>query len=31
MGKGRSVYEEKRHAILGSMSHLVEIDLLPCR
>jgi hypothetical protein len=27
-GKGRSVYEEKRHAILGSMSHLVEIDLL---
>jgi hypothetical protein len=27
-GKGRSVYEEKRHLILGSMSHLVEIDLL---
>jgi hypothetical protein len=27
-GKGRSVYEQKRHSILGSMSHLVEIDLL---
>ncbi len=27
-GKGRSVYEQKRHSILGSMSNLVEIDLL---
>lgn len=27
-GKGRSIYEQKRHSILGSMSHLVEIDLL---
>ncbi len=27
-GKGRLSYEEKRQQILGSMSHLVEIDLL---
>ncbi|MBE9109022.1 DUF4058 family protein [Nodosilinea sp. LEGE 07298] len=27
-GKGRTVYQEKRQAILGSASHLVEIDLL---
>jgi len=27
-GKGRFSYEEKRQQILGSMSHLVEIDLL---
>lgn len=27
-GKGRSVYEEKRLSVLGSLSHFVEIDLL---
>ncbi|PSN14563.1 hypothetical protein C7293_11140 [filamentous cyanobacterium CCT1] len=27
-GKGRTVYQEKRQTILGSASHLVEIDLL---
>jgi len=27
-GKGRTTYEEKRRTILGSLSHLVEIDLL---
>jgi hypothetical protein len=27
-GKGRQVYEEKRQQILGSKTHLVEIDLL---
>lgn len=27
-GEGRTVYEAKRQAILGSASHLVEIDLL---
>ena len=27
-GKGREVYEAKRQAVLGSASHLVEIDLL---
>lgn len=27
-GKGRNVYEEKRQTILGSASHLIEIDLL---
>jgi hypothetical protein len=27
-GKGRSAYERKRGRILGSMSHLIEIDLL---
>lgn len=27
-GKGREVYEEKRQTILGSLSHLIEIDLL---
>ena len=27
-GKGRTVYQEKRQAVLGSASHLVEIDLL---
>lgn len=27
-GKGRNVYEEKRHNILSSASHLIEIDLL---
>ena len=28
MGKGRQVYEEKRDRLLGSRTHLVEIDLL---
>ena len=27
-GKGRSAYEKKRQAILGSSTHLVELDLL---
>ena len=27
-GKGREVYEEKRYSVLGSSTHLVEIDLL---
>jgi hypothetical protein len=27
-GRGRTVYERKRSRILGSMSHLIEIDLL---
>ncbi|MEP0885949.1 DUF4058 family protein [Trichocoleus sp. ST-U3] len=27
-GKGRQMYEEKRHQVLGSRTHLVEIDLL---
>lgn len=27
-GKGRATYEKKRHRVLGSSSHLVEIDLL---
>ena len=27
-GKGRHMYEEKRHQVLGSRTHLVEIDLL---
>jgi hypothetical protein len=27
-GKGRSLYEEKRLAILGSRTHLVEVDLI---
>jgi hypothetical protein len=27
-GKGRTAYERKRSRILGSMSHLIEIDLL---
>ena len=27
-GKGRQIYEEKRHQVLGSRTHLVEIDLL---
>jgi hypothetical protein len=27
-GKGREVYEEKRDRLLGSRTHLVEIDLL---
>jgi hypothetical protein len=27
-GKGRTLYEDKRQLILGSASHLVEIDLL---
>lgn len=27
-GKGRTVYETKRQTVLGSLSHLVEIDLL---
>lgn len=27
-GKGRQVYEEKRRKVLGSRTHLVEIDLL---
>ena len=27
-GKGRKVYEEKRQKVLGSQTHLVEIDLL---
>jgi hypothetical protein len=27
-GKGRSAYERKRSRVLGSMSHLIEIDLL---
>ncbi|MEC4880055.1 MAG: DUF4058 family protein [Scytonema sp. PMC 1070.18] len=27
-GEGRTTYEKKRHRVLGSSSHLVEIDLL---
>lgn len=27
-GKGRQIYEEKRHQVLGSRTHLVEIDFL---
>ncbi|MDY6782104.1 MAG: DUF4058 family protein [Cyanobacteriota bacterium] len=27
-GKGREAYERKRGQILGSLSHLIEIDLL---
>jgi hypothetical protein len=27
-GKGRQMYEDKRHQVLGSRTHLVEIDLL---
>jgi len=27
-GEGRTAYEKKRHRVLGSASHLVEIDLL---
>ena len=27
-GKGRNAYEEKRHTVLSSSSHLVELDLL---
>lgn len=27
-GKGRTIYEKKRQRVLGSLSHLVEIDLL---
>ncbi|MBD2774347.1 DUF4058 family protein [Iningainema tapete] len=27
-GKGRTAYENKRYRVLGSLSHLVEIDLL---
>lgn len=27
-GRGRQIYEKKRHQVLGSQTHLIEIDLL---